>query len=112
MRLDDSRDLPGVAGHLERDVVVRPEALREQLERLRCRLDPAGRAHFTVLDQGDLAEVAVDVQPNCSHLILLASWNSGRTGGQNDIDGFALAAQPGKSQGRPLESSGSKPIVR
>jgi hypothetical protein len=30
----------------------------------------------------------------------------------NDIDGSALAAQPGKSQGRPLKSSGSKPIVR
>ena len=30
----------------------------------------------------------------------------------NDIDGSALAAQPGKSQGRPLKSSGSKPIVQ
>ena len=30
----------------------------------------------------------------------------------NDIDGSALAAQPGKSQGRPLKSPGSKPIVQ
>jgi hypothetical protein len=29
----------------------------------------------------------------------------------NDIDGSALAAQPGKSQGRPPNSPGSKPIV-
>jgi hypothetical protein len=30
----------------------------------------------------------------------------------NDIDGSALAAQPGKSHGRPMKSPGSKPIVR
>jgi hypothetical protein len=30
----------------------------------------------------------------------------------NDIDGSALAAQPGKSQGRPLKRPGSKPIVQ
>jgi hypothetical protein len=30
----------------------------------------------------------------------------------NDIDGSALAAQPGKSQGRPPKSPGSKPIVQ
>src|SRR5919108_566368 len=30
----------------------------------------------------------------------------------NDIDGSALAAQPGKSQGRPLKSPGSKPIAQ
>jgi hypothetical protein len=29
----------------------------------------------------------------------------------NDIDGLALAAQPGKSQGRPMKSPGSQPIV-
>jgi hypothetical protein len=37
--------------------------LREQLERLWLRLDAARRARPTVLDEGDLAEVAVDVQP-------------------------------------------------
>jgi hypothetical protein len=30
----------------------------------------------------------------------------------NDIDGSALAAQPGKSQGRPQKSPGSKPIAQ
>src|SRR5215204_6492625 len=30
----------------------------------------------------------------------------------NDIDGSALAAQPGTSQGRPLKSPGAKPIAQ
>jgi hypothetical protein len=30
----------------------------------------------------------------------------------NDTDGFALKAQPDKSQGRPLKSTGSKPIAQ
>jgi len=30
----------------------------------------------------------------------------------NDTDGFVLKAQPGKSQRRPLKSSGSKPIAQ
>jgi hypothetical protein len=30
----------------------------------------------------------------------------------NDNDGYALAAQSGKSQGRPPKSPGSKPIVQ
>src|ERR1035437_4697953 len=32
--------------------------------------------------------------------------------GHNDNDGYALAAQSGKSQGRPPKSTGSKPIVQ
>jgi hypothetical protein len=32
--------------------------------------------------------------------------------GQNDNDGYALAAQSGKSQGRPPKSTGSQPIVQ
>src|SRR4051794_37469553 len=31
-------------------------------------------------------------------------------GGQDDTYGFALAAHPGKSQGRPPTNTGSKPI--
>ena len=33
-----------------------------------------------------------------------------RTSRANDIDGSALAAHPGPSQGRPIEKPGSKPI--
>lgn len=32
--------------------------------------------------------------------------------GENDTYGFALAAHPGKSQGPPPKSTGSKPIVQ
>ena len=48
VRLQDARNLPGVAGHLERHVVLPVEALREQLERLGLRLDPAARAQLTM----------------------------------------------------------------
>src|SRR3954468_1255919 len=34
----------------------------------------------------------------------------GECGGQNDTYGFALAAHPGKSQGRPVTPAGSQPI--
>jgi hypothetical protein len=37
--------------------------------------------------------------------------NSGSSRRANDNYGFALAAQPGKSQGRPTSSSGSQPIT-
>ena len=33
-----------------------------------------------------------------------------RRSAQNDTDGSVLSAQPDKSQGRPLSSSGSQPI--
>jgi hypothetical protein len=47
------------------------EALCEQLELLRGGLDPRGRANLASLADRDLAEVAVDVQADLSHLILL-----------------------------------------
>ena len=30
----------------------------------------------------------------------------------NDIDGYVLEAQPGRSQGRPMKSRGWKPIAQ
>ncbi len=66
------RDLPGVAGDLERHVVMPVEALREQLECLGPCLSPPGQADFTVLDYRHLAEVAVDIQCHSSQLVLLA----------------------------------------
>ena len=40
------------------------------------------------------------------------TWKGRETKWANDTDGFVLAAQPGKSQGRPLNTSGSQPIRR
>jgi hypothetical protein len=68
-------DLPPRPGHLERHSVRRRQALREQLERLRRRRDPTGRAQITVLDDSDLTEIAVHIQadrsPDRTHLALL-----------------------------------------
>ena len=78
---------------------------------LRRGLDPPRRADLAVLGDRHLAEVEVDVQSDRSHLLLL-SLTEWETRWANDIDAFALSAQPDKSQGRPLKSPGSKPIVQ
>src|SRR4051794_39734575 len=44
--------------------------------------------------------------------LFLLAVDDGENRWANDIDGSALAAQPGKSQGRPLKSPGSKPIAQ
>jgi hypothetical protein len=67
MRLDDPRDLPHVAGGLQRDPVTWLEVPREQLKRLGSSLDPAGRAHPTTIDDRDLAEIAMHIQRSRSH---------------------------------------------
>jgi hypothetical protein len=41
VRLEDLRDRPRIARHLQRHQIARVETLREQLQRLRPRLDPA-----------------------------------------------------------------------
>src|SRR5215213_2869537 len=70
------------------------------------------QAQLALGDDRHLAEVAVHIQRDCSHLSLLAVGDDGENRWANDIDGSALTAQPGKSQGRPLKSPGSKPIVQ
>ena len=50
-------------------MVVAIEALREQLERLGPRLDPAGRAELALIDERHLAEVTVDIQRHTSQLV-------------------------------------------
>jgi hypothetical protein len=71
MRLDDPRDLPRVAGHLEHHPVARIEALREQLQRRRSRVNAAGRTHLARVDDRDLAEVAMHIQRYRPHRHLL-----------------------------------------
>lgn len=59
-------------------------------------------------DDLDLAEIAVNVQRYGSHIVSPRHRPiTRRTWWANDIDGSALAAHPGKSQGRPMKSSGS-----
>jgi hypothetical protein len=54
----------------------------------------------------------MDIQRYRSHSLLLPVDDDGENWWANDIDGSALTAQPGKSQGRPLKSPGSKPIAQ
>jgi hypothetical protein len=65
--LEDARNLPRASRHLERHAICGREALREELECLGRRLDPPRRGDPGLLDDRDLAEVAVDVQPDRSH---------------------------------------------
>jgi hypothetical protein len=80
--LDNARDLERVARYLERDAIVAAEAPGEELERRRRRLDPTRRYDLAVLRERDLAEVAVDVQTDCSHLNSLLAIDERRSGGQ------------------------------
>ena len=94
MRLQDPRDLPGAPGHLQSDPIIRAQALRKQLQLLRRSLDPARRAHSPRLDDRDLAELQVHVQPDRSperlHLVLLRVVDIGGEARANDNDGYAL----------------------
>ena len=112
MRLEDRGDRPRVAGHLQRHPVARVQALDEQLQRLGPRLDPARRPQLALGEDRHLAEVAMDIQRYRSHSTPPRRRRLGENRWANDIDGSALAAQPGKSQGRPLKSPGSKPIAQ
>ena len=103
--LDDSLDLPGVPGDLEGDPVLLAEALGKELELFGLRRDPPRGADLAFLRDRHLAELEMNVQSDRSHLLLLSSLG-GRSCGQNDIDAFALGAQPDKSQGRPPTKPG------
>ena len=61
-------DRPRVASHLQRDPITRIEALREQLQRLGPGLDPPRRPQPALRHDRDLAEVAMDIQRDRSHL--------------------------------------------
>jgi len=75
-----------------------------------CPYKPAPyRADLTILDDRDLTEIQVYVQrdrPHRNHLPRTRS-TEWETPWANDTDGSALAAQPDKSQGRPLINPGS-----
>ena len=109
MRLEDPRDLPRIAGHLQRHLVIGREALREQLQVLCGVRDSPAPAAPAAIEDRDLAKVAMHVQTDRSHHFPLSSINTSGERWANDIDGFALAAQPGTSQGRPPKSRAHSP---
>jgi hypothetical protein len=64
MALQQPHNRLRIPGRLQRDLVRRREAVSEQPQRLRCRLDPPGLADQPALPDRDLREVAMDIQPN------------------------------------------------
>jgi hypothetical protein len=113
MPLQD-RAISPVPCHLKRHPIIRTEASGEQRYLLRLGLDPTRGANLTILDDRDLTEIQMNVQPDRSHHNLLALGSKAReTRWANDTDVFAPEAQPDKSQGRPLKvRAQTAPIVQ
>ena len=63
VRLEDPRDLPALPS-TSNATRSSAQALRKQLQPLRRGRDPTGRTHATVLDDRDLAEIQVHIQPD------------------------------------------------
>jgi hypothetical protein len=99
VRLDDPRDLPRVAGHLNRATITRIHAPREQLQRSRPGRDPARRAQSALGDDRDLAEVAVDVQRYRSRPSLLGLATRAENWWANDVDGSARRNRASRTGG-------------
>jgi hypothetical protein len=90
---------------------VSAKARREQLELVRLRLHSPRKPDPTVLGHRDLAEVAMDIQPDKSASPLLLSGRSARDeAGKTTTYGSVLAAHPGSRRGGQLQSAGSQPI--
>jgi hypothetical protein len=93
-------------GRLQRNPVVRGQALREQPERRRRRLDPPSAPHPTSLRDRHLAEVTVHIQANEPHPHLLPVAQRHRRGGRNDNYGSVRTTHPGSRRGRPTPNRG------
>jgi len=80
-------------------VIVSSKRLREDRDVLQ--LDPTDPRALALSVDGDLSEPAMNIQSQRAHLILPSSTFRFGEVGQRDNCGFALAAQPDQSQGRP-----------
>ena len=66
VRLEDPRDLPAAARHLQRHPIRRHQALRQHLQPLRRARHPTAGADLAVLTDRDHAEVTVNIQADRS----------------------------------------------
>jgi hypothetical protein len=113
VRLEDPRDAHRVARGFNGDLVIRTQALGEQLQRVRGGRYLPDRSGLAVLVDRDLAEVAVNIHADAAQASFLVDLKHERGDAwADDTDGFGLAAQPDKSQGRPAIRTGSRPIER
>ena len=119
MGLEQPRDLPAAARHLQRDP-VRQQALRQRRETIRRARHATDGADLPVLANRDHTEIAVHIQADRTtnpsrqrHLSPPSTVGltvSGRTSGTTTQTDTSSQLNPGKSQGRPNEKRGSKPI--
>lgn len=105
------RDRVAVARRFQCDLIFGRQRRCPLSQRFRSAAHPARVAHGAADDDRDLREVAVHVHTDESrhHLPLSLVLQEGK-GWATDIYGFALSAQPDKSQGRPSTNTGSQPI--
>jgi hypothetical protein len=109
MRPQHARDRPRIRGRSQRDRGSRSQTLREQLQRLGRGRDPTARSQPPVLDQRDLAEIAMHVEPDKAHAPLLSlPTMSGDRAGDRGSYGYVLSAHPGTRGGGHLHSTGSQ----
>jgi hypothetical protein len=108
--LQDPGDGQSPSRGLQDHLILRPQALPEHLQVLRRRADPGTGPARMVLHDSHLAEVLVGVKSDEPHLPppFLFLVEARRA---NDNYGCVLVAQPDQSQGRPITTAGSRPIV-
>src|SRR4051794_12110494 len=109
MALEDRHDHVAAARRLQRDDIARDQALREDLKRVDARRDPARRPNVAAFRDRDLAEVAMNIQPEPAHRPPLVDDRRER-GGTHDTDRFVLSAHRERSQGRPRTTPSSQLI--
>ena len=84
--------------------------MRPRAKGFGCDPDPAFVADDAVLEHRELRELAMHVHADIADQPgSLRRSTDGEPLGRNDTYGYALAAQPDKSQGRPTTNTGSQP---
>jgi hypothetical protein len=96
-----------VAGSLNDDLVLFGQATAEAFQPRVGHTHASRRTQPALLPEHHLGKRSVNVHADyTSHPLLLSC--AGGSGGQHDNYGSALAAQPGRSQGRPATNASSR----
>jgi len=112
MRLKRPYDRHGIAGRLDDDFVLLVQRAPKALEARSRHIHPPGGAELARFPDYHLRERAVDVHADHASHHVLPVWRCGTgASGQHDNYGSALAAQPGRSQGRPATNTSSRLIL-
>jgi len=101
----DRGDRQGIAGRLQRDLVVGSQAVSELGKGGRRRLDPPGGPDLPMLEDRDLAEVAVHIQPDEPHPAPFLAARYERKRAKRHIR-IRARSTLGQSQGRPDTTRG------